>query len=201
MGPWICTGTQESCLSPLPVGTRYGCTGGGTGGPNLHWAWETQPDRWCLTCSQAKFWKLSMHTHKCLRFNKSLPQQREMDSPDISLNIFTYQHFLPWRIGVSSINDTLCLTELSFSFTPSMYFFPSPFSPDYVWLCPTKFLSLLFTACKYFVGLSHCIWATTSPRSIYICPHASVPPDPLFFAALSGRVCRFCLVLKGQRKV
>lgn len=71
VGPWICTGPWESCLSPLPVGTCCGCRGGGTGGPNLHWAWETQPDRWCLTCSQARFWKLSMYTHKRLGFNKS----------------------------------------------------------------------------------------------------------------------------------
>lgn len=47
---WICTGTWEPCtqwhcLSPLPVGTCCGCRGGGTGGPNLHWAWQTQPDR------------------------------------------------------------------------------------------------------------------------------------------------------------
>lgn len=71
VGLWICSGTWESCLSPLPVGTCCGCRGGGRGGPNLRWPWETLPDRWCLMCSRASFWKLSMHTHKWMRFNKS----------------------------------------------------------------------------------------------------------------------------------
>lgn len=74
----------------------------------------------------------------------------DISQADISLSLFTYQHFLPCKIGVLSINFQLYCISLNcpFSLLPAC-FFSSAFSPDYVWMCPTKLLSSVLTAWKY----------------------------------------------------
>lgn len=114
------------------------------------------------------------YMHKWLRFNKSPYHGSSRRTVLSSLSaLFTYQcGTAPCRTCMPSINSQVYCISLASLFpqVPAYIYFSSPFSPYYAWL--SYWIPVLgIYSLQIFVDLSHCLWATTSPSSMYFFPH------------------------------